>query len=108
MGRQTRRDYARLGTGSGVRCLPRNGSNSGRQTSVRGSTGSRLRTAVNSSWCRQRNGVGSLKSCKTSKEDLRRETYRTAVGRDRGSDRRAVGRGGGREPAGVAVGARQA
>jgi hypothetical protein len=29
---------------------------------------------------RQGDGVGSLKSCKTMKEVLRRETYRTAVG----------------------------
>src|SRR5215217_3717089 len=42
------------------------------------------------------------------KEDLRRETYRTAVGGDRGADRRVACRGGGREPARVAVGAGEA
>src|ERR687893_707378 len=68
----------------------------------------RLRTAVNSRRCRRGDGVGSLKSCKTSKEDLRRETYRTAVGGDRGADRPTAGRGGGREPARVVVGAREA
>src|SRR5215216_3058366 len=36
------------------------------------------------SWARRGHGVGSLKSCKTKKEVLRRETHRTAVGGDRG------------------------
>src|ERR671914_2152268 len=40
--------------------------------------------------CCRGDGVGSLKSCKTLKEVLRRETYRTAVGGDRGADRAAV------------------
>ena len=47
---------------------------------------SRPRSAVNSSESRQRDGVGSLKSCKTIEGGLRRETYRTAVGGDRGAD----------------------
>src|SRR5215208_5932488 len=36
------------------------------------------------SWARRGHGVGSLKSCKTKKEVLRRATHRTAVGGDRG------------------------
>jgi Flavin reductase like domain len=39
---------------------------------------------------------------------IRRETYSTAVGGDRGADRSAARCGGGREPAGVVVGAREA
>src|SRR4051812_1857273 len=67
-----------------------------------GSGRSRLRTAVNSR-ARQGHGVGSLKSCKTMKEVLRRETDGTAVGGDRGADRPVAGCRGGREPARVAV-----
>ncbi len=48
---------------------------------------SRLRSAVNGSGSRQRDGVGSLKSCKDEEGGLRRETYRTAVGGDRRPDR---------------------
>jgi hypothetical protein len=53
---------------------------------VRGATavsvvGSRLLSAVNRG-ARQGHGVGSLKSGKTMKEVLRRETHRTAVGGD--------------------------
>jgi hypothetical protein len=44
---------------------------------------------------RQVHGVGSPKSCKTKKGDLRREKNATAVGGDRGADRPVVGRGGG-------------
>src|SRR5439155_16139273 len=43
---------------------------------------SRPRSAVNSSGSRQRDGVGSLKSCPDEEGGLRRETYRTAVGGD--------------------------
>src|ERR1017187_6528490 len=47
---------------------------------------SRPRSAVNSLGSRRGDGVGSLKSCKDEEGGLRRETYRTAVGGDRGPD----------------------
>src|SRR5271166_496361 len=50
-------------------------------------SGSRPRSAVNSSGSRQGDGVGSLESCKDEEGGLRRETYRTAVGGDRRPDR---------------------
>src|SRR5215211_6664727 len=52
---------------------------------------------------RQGNGVGSPKSCKTKKGDLRREKNATAVGGDRSPDRPAARRRSWREPAPVAV-----
>src|SRR5439155_15264868 len=52
---------------------------------------------------RQGHGVGSPKSCKTKKGDLRREENATAVGGDRGTDRPAACRRGRREPQRVAL-----
>src|SRR5215211_4112821 len=57
---------------------------------------------------RQGNGVGSPKSCKTKKGDLRREKNRTAVGGDRSPDRPAARRRSRREPALLALGAGEA
>src|ERR1700730_18102485 len=64
---------------------------------------SRPPTAVNRRMSRQAHGVGSPKSCKTKKGDLRREENATAVGGDRGTDRPAPRRRGRREPQRVAL-----
>src|SRR5215207_2136488 len=57
--------------------------------SMRQPGGERVASQQCCKWPRRRqgDGVGSLKSWQTIEGGLRRETYRTAVGGDRGADR---------------------